>query len=230
MAAAVRDDLVLERASHTYHRRLPDGSWEPVRASVTGILRATVLREVWAQRNREAFEAKGVIGTYVHAAAAIASTGEWDRLDTLDQCPRAVPYVDAWADCVAREGLAGLHHDLLVHHPVHGYAGEIDLGGYRYGEPAIVDLKIGDAHGARWQLFAYLDALWYERERQPWFFDGVPLISPIQIARYVVRLLPNGKYTIDRCDNYSGDSTVWHACLTVFNQQRILGLWKEATP
>lgn len=219
-AAGGRADLTLDRATHRYRRRLPDGSWVPVRTSVTGILRATVLRDVWAARNLEVYAAKAVIGQFVHEAAALASAGALDLDHARDACPRAVPYIEAWADCLDREGLSSLHHDELVHHPMNDYGGEIDVVGYRHGEPMMLDIKTGDTHGVHWQLFAYLDALWTARDRHLWFFDGLVLLSPLQIARYVVRLLPNGKYTIARSGDYAGASTVWYSCVTVFNQQR----------
>lgn len=215
--------LWLDEKTHTYYRRDAEGDVAAVRASVTGVLRSTVIRDAYYRADPAVRDAKAVVGTRVHKDARLVSAGLWDPLVTLEACPRALPYVDAWAGCIAREGLRKLEHDIAVFHEWHNYAGEIDVFAWdRYG-PVVVDLKIGEPYGVAWQTVAYVDALWADRHRHAWLLAGAGILTAAEIQRWCVQLKPNGKYAITRFANYYDDILIWDACLTVYNQQQAIG-------
>lgn len=182
--------------------------------SVTTILSATglVSFDGVPQRTLEAARARG---TRVHQAVHYLSEGllDWETVHEADR-----GYVEAGAAFLRDSGFLAHGQERRLFHPVHRYAGTVDLFGLWDGQHAVADYKTTAGNPAdvcaHLQLAAYAEAL---RAAPPdeWFD-----LTPTQpIARLGVALHDDGTYRVDRYRD-PRDFSVFLAALTVFRHQR----------
>lgn len=189
-------DLPLEfrEHDHTYWR---GGVRIPNVTSALKVLDADMLARVSA----EDLEYAQSLGRAVHKVV------ELDCLKTLKRTsltPVLEPYYAAWLKFLAETGFVVQRTEEKVYHPLHKYAGQLDLIGALHKKLALLDVKSGSfwpSHGP--QTAAYKAA----------FEAGTKSGMRIQ-SRYVLRLKDNGTYDL-KPHTDPDDWAVFLSCLNL---------------
>lgn len=181
--------LQFNEATHTYTldgRRLP---------SVTEVLEPyTGLDFV----DRETLRAAAQLGTDVHAAIHLDSTGR------LAYCPPHVePYLDAWRRFLAESGAVVIESEVHVYEPVLGYAGTLDNILHWNDTEVLTDIKSGSVvpKTVGPQTAGYALALKYH---------GRSIRT-----RRCIHLRPDGTYKVHKLTD-TRDATVFLSALNVW--------------
>lgn len=148
---------------------------------------------------RDVLERAARFGRHVHLAVHFFNQNilDWDRLD-----PHLRPYVLAWRKFLAQSGAVVLESEILVHHPVLGYAGQCDAI-IRWSGDHVVDVKSSEAipRSVGPQTAGYRLAL---------LADGH--CQRLSRTRYCVHLKPNGEYAVKKLTD-SRDQTIFISML-----------------
>lgn len=121
--------LQLDQATHTY--RL-DGEVLP------GVTRVLKVLDSMEHIPRATLDAKAALGRAVHAAVQYDNEGTLDDESVSDAVR---PYLQSWRLLRAVKKVEILAAELMVAHPMHRYAGTLDLKVQMDGARWIVDLK-----------------------------------------------------------------------------------------
>lgn len=96
-------------------------------------------------------------GTAAHLAIQYINEGTLDD-DTVHE--RILPYVLGYRRWLSQSGFVVEQAERIVHNPIYGYAGTVDIVGTLNGLPAVVDVKTGTMQPwTALQLAAYAEAI-----------------------------------------------------------------------
>jgi len=179
------------------HRYTWDGRPVP---SVTQVIRGA-LGDPFARISPAVLERKRRIGDAAHRAAELDAAG---TLDDATVHPAVLPYLEAWRAFRRESQCTLIASESRIYHPVHGYAGTLDVFAWVNGDAAVIDIKTGlPGPQAELQLAAYAEVA----------IDG-PEVSGGTVRRFALRVLPTGRYKFDEYKN----PAAWRdflACLAV---------------
>lgn len=190
--------LELRESDHTYWR---GGVCIPGVTSVLRVLDADMLARV----RQEDLEYAQALGKAVHKCVELHCLRKL-LVSSID--PVVLPYYRGWLKFLAETGFVVQRTEEKVYHPLHKYAGQLDLIGGLFNKLALIDVKSGSfwpSHGP--QTAAYKGA----------FEAGTQSGMRIQ-SRYVLRLLDNGTYQLKEHTD-PNDWAVFLACLTLNRYQ-----------
>lgn len=156
----------------------------------------SVLKDVGFVDDRFYTEEGRIRGQAVHLATHYYDTGV---LDPESLHPKIQGYFEAYLRFLRETKFQVVFSESRVCHRDFRYAGTNDKVGFLFGRPALVDIKTGDiAFWAAFQLAAY--AACY----------------PYPLARYGLRLFPDGRYKLIPFED-KNDFSVFLAALTTAN-------------
>jgi hypothetical protein len=124
--------LTFDPAAHLYR---VDGAPVP---SVTELLEAQGLTPDYTRVPWRQLKHARERGIHVDACCDLYDAGD---LDWTTVHPEALPYVEAWARWCLDEGYRPIASQVLLYHPVYGYAGTADSIGWLRGTWALVERK-----------------------------------------------------------------------------------------
>jgi hypothetical protein len=146
-------------------------------ATVPGVTAALAALEDFSDVSPPVLQAAQRFGHHVHKACALLVRGQldWDRLD-----PALVPYIRGADRFLKESGIIVVGSEVAVYHPLHRYAGTLDLAGIWRERLGIFDFKSGEIpRTVGPQLAAYEAAYIHDK----------PKSRPTR--RYVIALRPN---------------------------------------
>lgn len=154
-------------------------------------------------------------GTAVHAACEFHDKGTLDA-EALD--PQIVPYLDAWKRF--RDEARPVIHGIEKRFAHRAYAGTVDRILSLPGTPiGVLDIKTGKP--AAWhsvQTFAYAAG----------GLDGIGSTSR-DVPRWALYLDGEGRYKLERHQDYGSDALVWGGMLSILEWKRRHGIdWRNA--
>jgi len=172
--------------------------------SVTQVLTAAGLYDMFGKVNRDVLEAAQVKGKYGHLATEFYDNKTLD-ITTVHEI--IIPYLDGWIKFRKDTGFKPRVIEERVYSKKHNYAGTVDRIGPLDAE-TVVDIKLGElTPAAALQTAAYLEA--YNSDKPP---------KDKAKDRLIVQLRNDGTYRLPKKSFYSKeDFTVFLACLNIKN-------------
>ena len=190
---------LFDEASHTY---TVDGVAVPSVTQIMGGLRDFAGIPEWV------LAAAAVRGDAAHRACALL---DLDDLDESTVAPKVAPYLDGWRLFSQREKPEWALVERPLYDPTNRYAGTPDRAGWALDGWGVFEIKttaqLHPAFGV--QLAGYHRLVCVDADFEP------------ATRRYVVQLLPNGKYRVEQYKDPL-DEVVFASCLAINHWRRRL--------